>query len=1198
MNAVSEPPYRIGVISHAETEFPDRVSDDDGTFAVDRLAESPRPTMFEDDIDCLLVSQRAVEGDVPAYVESVRNGNPTLPIVLLVTGDAPDVIPAAFGVGVSETLPWSLFEQNPSAVFDRIETVLERRELPALDRPSEERDHYATVVQQSYDAVVVVQDREYVFVNDRFCELTGRDRRELIGTRFSEVFTPECRELVEDRYERRVAGEDPPRRYDVEIAAADGETRVLNLAVSRILHDGRPATMANFRDVTEQRQLERTYREIFEGVSDGLVIHDPEDGEIVNVNDQFCELTGYAREELLGETVDLVTPPEYSYEEAQSKIERAKAKGSHLFEWWNHPKDGDPHPIEVHLSLVTIRGAERVLASVRDITERERRKQEYEEIFNGVSDVINVYDAETTDLLAVNQTCVELTGYDRETILENGIGLVSATEEGFTADRAADVIDAVHEAAEPKHVEWQIETAAGERRTLDVLATPATIAGEDRVITISRDVTEPRRIERRLDAILDRIDEAIFIAAATELDSADPAPDYLSSGYDEIWGQPLEALQEEYENGFFDTLHPADAAGYQRLIDRILEDIDRGTPDDRYTREYRIERPDGSIRWVHSDFYPLEWGEQPLRVVIFSRDVTDRKRRERRMASFEEATDELAAADSPTEATRTAIEAATETLELSIVGAFLYDAIDGALEPAALSTAFPNDDSLEPIEVRSGPLWQAFAAGGISTPAKADPDSDLAVFDSRECPLTDWRAMALGNHGVLLLGSDTATLDADTVQSAQVLAATLEAALNHLESQERLAEQQAALESQTERADRLERLTEITQRVEAAITDASTRVGVEEAVCDELAAIDPYGAVWIGEAEVGADRLSPRVVSGSASVVAVPTSGEESERDPHPATVAWRENDLCVVEEVVGDGVVGSWRRGLLESGHQALCAVPMSHRGRMHGVLVITSTRPNVFGERERAAFDQLGRSIANALSAVERRRGLESDDTVEVEFQAHHSSVRFARISRELDTPVRHARTVRRDDGSVSVFYELLGESPDLERLQQAVESVYPEPTDVSVVTSQASRSVIELQRRSWFGSPLPDYGGILRRASATPTKTTIVVELPVSADRRSFVDQITEAYPELDLTAQRQHQQSDRTPQETAALLEERLTDRQLEILETAVASGYFEWPRDHSAEDLAEQLGITQPTVGKHLRNAERKTFELLLGDRRQ
>jgi predicted DNA binding protein len=60
---------------------------------------------------------------------------------------------------------------------------------------------------------------------------------------------------------------------------------------------------------------------------------------------------------------------------------------------------------------------------------------------------------------------------------------------------------------------------------------------------------------------------------------------------------------------------------------------------------------------------------------------------------------------------------------------------------------------------------------------------------------------------------------------------------------------------------------------------------------------------------------------------------------------------------------------------------------------------------------------------------------------------------------------------------------------------------------------------------------------------------------------------------------------------------LTDRQREVVEIAYHSGFFEWPRDSTGEEIAETLGVSPPTVHKHLRAAERKLLAAILGSRK-
>lgn len=50
---------------------------------------------------------------------------------------------------------------------------------------------------------------------------------------------------------------------------------------------------------------------------------------------------------------------------------------------------------------------------------------------------------------------------------------------------------------------------------------------------------------------------------------------------------------------------------------------------------------------------------------------------------------------------------------------------------------------------------------------------------------------------------------------------------------------------------------------------------------------------------------------------------------------------------------------------------------------------------------------------------------------------------------------------------------------------------------------------------------------------------------------------------------------------------LTDRQLEVVTCALEEGYFEWPREISSEELADELGINRTTALEHLRKAQSK-----------
>jgi len=72
-------------------------------------------------------------------------------------------------------------------------------------------------------------------------------------------------------------------------------------------------------------------------------------------------------------------------------------------------------PIENEQGVV-----DRIVGRVQDITERKRRKREFEQIINSVNDSIVIHDLGTAELIEENDTLCDLLGYDRDEVLERG----------------------------------------------------------------------------------------------------------------------------------------------------------------------------------------------------------------------------------------------------------------------------------------------------------------------------------------------------------------------------------------------------------------------------------------------------------------------------------------------------------------------------------------------------------------------------------------------------------------------------------------------------------------------------------------------------------------------------------------------------------------------------------------------------------
>ncbi len=128
------------------------------------------------------------------------------------------------------------------------------------------------------------------------------------------------------------------------------------------------------RQLTES---EMRYREIYNATSEAILLLDAETGTILDVNQTMLDMYGYTGEEALKLTVSdlsLARPP-YTQKEALQWIRRAVEQCPQFFEWRARRKNGELFWVEVSMSSSEIGGQRRVLAVVRDITERRKAEE-------------------------------------------------------------------------------------------------------------------------------------------------------------------------------------------------------------------------------------------------------------------------------------------------------------------------------------------------------------------------------------------------------------------------------------------------------------------------------------------------------------------------------------------------------------------------------------------------------------------------------------------------------------------------------------------------------------------------------------------------------------------------------------------------------------------------------------------------------
>lgn len=145
------------------------------------------------------------------------------------------------------------------------------------------------------------------------------------------------------------------------------------------------------RNVVERQQARTTTRELFNAASDGIIVHDPESGEIVDVNDAVCELWGVERDALVGRMpASLCVNPDLDPRAwlPDDPEERGPS------DWHCQTTNGSTFWGEIRIKPARIDGENRLLAISRDVTERKRREQRLSDLLAAAEELMTTRELE------------------------------------------------------------------------------------------------------------------------------------------------------------------------------------------------------------------------------------------------------------------------------------------------------------------------------------------------------------------------------------------------------------------------------------------------------------------------------------------------------------------------------------------------------------------------------------------------------------------------------------------------------------------------------------------------------------------------------------------------------------------------------------------------------------------------------------
>ncbi len=530
--------------------------------------------------------------------------------------------------------------------FAGINRDVTRRKLAEVHLADSEARFRALFEQAAVGMSYTNQAGDFLFANQKFCDLVGYSNAELLTMTYMDVTHPEDLDGDMAQTDRLIAGEIEQFSIEKRFVRQDGSLIWVALTLCMVRNgegEGR-SHLAISQDITPQRQVEAErqvaqialaesearFRKLFEQIPVGVSYTNP-DGQYLMVNPKFCQILGYAEVELLTKTFMEVTHPE---DLAADLMQDSQLLTGEIDQFAMEKrficKDGSIVWTELLISAMTNRhGVPKYsLGVTQDITERKRleadraaieaKLRRYQRIVKSTADSIYLIDRSYIFQVA-NPAYLTLTGHQAEELVGHAISNVLGNEVFQTTIQSR--LERAFNGETVAYESWFLYAHTG-RRFLSVTYVPYREADGtiSHVVASLRDITSLKQAE---DALRLSEEQRHLALDLTHIGSWDWYPStgqiIWNDNHYRLLGLPVGNSRVTYRD-WRDRVHPDDL---ERIEQAVLDALDNQT---NYEGEYRVIHPNGSIRWLLGKGRGIyDHRGLPMRMVGIVIDITDRK---------------------------------------------------------------------------------------------------------------------------------------------------------------------------------------------------------------------------------------------------------------------------------------------------------------------------------------------------------------------------------------------------------------------------------------------------------------------------------------------------------------------------------------------------------------------------------------------
>lgn len=524
-------------------------------------------------------------------------------------------------------------------LYDKMWSLLQKQEQDIKLEESEARFHQLFNTMKEgvaiYRAVEEGEDFEFVDINNAGLSYGNKELKEVIGKRISQVY-PGVKEIKLFDVLREVYKTGEPKHLPLVHYKDDQVEEWVENYVFK-LPSG--LVVAVYEDTTERHREEERYKTIVQTTMDGFWLLDA-DGNPLDVNDAYCRMSGYTREELLTISVPRIDAKE-SEEAFKQHLKQVMKEGYTRFETRHRKKDGTIFDVDISVTYVPFGKEGQCIVFLRDITERKKietllaeNEEKFRTVFKESPIGKELYNAKG-ELLEVNKACLELFGVtDTEQI--KGFNLFddpNVTEEQKEKLRNKERIryEVAFDFERVKSADLYA-TKKSNSIFLDVLINPLM----EKTGTALRgylvqviDITNQKQLEKKLEEDRFRLSAIVEgTNAGTWEWNVQTEETRFNEKWAEMIGYTLEELSPISINTWKKYTHPDDFTKSEMLLEKHF----RGESE-YYQCECRMIHKNGYWVWVLDRGKVLTWTDdgKPEWMYGTHQEITDRRNAEKRL---------------------------------------------------------------------------------------------------------------------------------------------------------------------------------------------------------------------------------------------------------------------------------------------------------------------------------------------------------------------------------------------------------------------------------------------------------------------------------------------------------------------------------------------------------------------------------------